>query len=226
MIVFYSSLTKRLFLGDERTPDKKCCPQVYPRMPFPAPPFHPAYKSHLDNLPYDLSDGRPDCCKDWMMYLVCRPYSTTPSESDIHNYCKHLKAHDNTHTGNQHPKGAFAFTLTMSPSWGLSAADMIGATKKLMKQKSCPVKKYAWYLEYGGSDDQGLPTHPHIHGMYETESGGRIEAKHFKRAWKNWDETKSQGAGFRAGYHRPVRSEEKYTDYIKKDGGLGESSGL
>lgn len=118
-----------------------------------------------------------------------------------------------SHKGNGAYQGQFAFTLTASPSDNKKKEDMVEAVRKLMAQKSCPVKYYAWYLEYG---DMELQTHPHIHGMYETESGGRIEAKHFKRAWKIWDEKQRLGAGFRGGYHRPVRDKEAYSDYIKK----------
>jgi len=125
-----------------------------------------------------------------------------------------------THQGNGTYQGQFAFTLTKSPDDQLTEFDMIKAVRKIMNQKSCPVKKYAWYLEYG---DDELQTHPHIHGMYETETQGRIEAKHFKRAWPIWDEKSKMGRGFRGGYHRPVRSEEGYADYIKKDAGKSES---
>lgn len=120
-----------------------------------------------------------------------------------------------THSGNGTYNGPFAFTLTKAPTDDLTEEDMIKAVKKLMKQKSCPVKKYAWYLEYGDADGK---KHPHIHGMYETDTGGRIETKHFKRAWKIWDPDYKMGAGFRGGYHRPVKLEEQYTDYIKDYG--------
>lgn len=124
-----------------------------------------------------------------------------------------------THQGNGAFQGQFAFTLTKSPDDPYTEFDMIKAVRKVMSQKSCPVKSYAWYLEYGDSEKQ---THPHIHGLYETETQGRIEAKHFKRAWPIWDEKSKLGRGHRGGYHRPVRSEEGYKDYIKKDGGKNE----
>jgi len=118
-----------------------------------------------------------------------------------------------THKGNGVYKGAYAFTLTKSPKDELTQEQMILAAHKIMQQKSCPVKKYAFYLEKAGEE------HCHIHGMYETFTEGRIEAKHFKRAWPIWDEKKSLGAGFRGGYHRPIRAEEAYSEYIAKDGG-------
>lgn len=125
-----------------------------------------------------------------------------------------------SHTGNGAYQGIFAFTLTKSDSDELSEEDMIKAVRKIMSQKSCPVKQYAWYLEYG---DPETKQHPHIHGLYETETGGRVEAKHFKRAWPIWNEKCKLGKGFRGGYHRPVRNNEAYSDYIRKDGGLNES---
>lgn len=128
---------------------------------------------------------------------------------------EHVMLANTTHSGNGTYNGPFAFTLTKSPADGLTEDDMIKAVKKLMKQKSCPVKKYAWYLEYG---DEATKQHPHIHGMYETDSGGRIESKHFKRAWSIWDPKQPMGKGHRGGYHRPVRIEEAYKDYIKDYG--------
>lgn len=126
-----------------------------------------------------------------------------------------------THVGNGAYKGPFAFTFTMSPEWGLTRYDMIEAAQKLMSQKSQPVIKFAWYLEYGNEEQQ---QHPHIHGMYETGNGRRIEMKHFKRAWANWSEDDKRGQGFVGGYHRPVKDGENYAKYIKKQGGIGESS--
>lgn len=138
---------------------------------------------------------------------------------DHHGY----KGFDKTsHAGNGAPRGAFAFTLTASPADGLTEADMVAAVRKIMAQKSCPVTKYAWYLEYG---DPETKQHPHIHGIYETDTQGVIEKKHWKRAWKIWDPSTRLGAGFRGGYHRPVRDDEAYSQYIAKQNILGESNG-
>lgn len=123
-------------------------------------------------------------------------------------------------TANGKYKGPFAFTLTMSPSDGLTEEQMMFAVRKIMEQKSQPVKKFAWYLEY---KDEETKRHPHIHGMYETETGRRIEKKHWQRQWKIWDESIPLGAGFRGGYHRPVRSDEAYNQYIAKQCGQGDS---
>ena len=120
-----------------------------------------------------------------------------------------------THTGNGTFQGAFAFTLTKSPNDDLTEEDMIKAAMKVMGQKSNPVKRFVWYLEYA---DEEIRKHPHIHGMYETNDGGRVEAKHWKRAWPVWNEKLRLGAGFRGGYHRPVRAEESYLQYVAKCG--------
>lgn len=136
--------------------------------------------------------------------------------------CKICTPKQPHHTGNGTYSGPWAFTLTMSPKDAKTIGDMLIAVRKVMRQKSCPVVKYAWYYEDKGRDVNGDAIHPHIHGMYETVSGGRIEAKHWKRAWDIWDEKKPIGTGFRGGYHRPVRNSEKYSDYMKKDGGMSE----
>jgi hypothetical protein len=178
--------------------------------------------------PDSVKDNGPcwHCCQECEdildNYLHDNAYSARAhykSEKLAHNRRAHRTIA--THEGNGTHKGAWAFTLTKSPTDDLTEEDMIKAVRKLMAQKSCPVEKYAWYLEH--KDDN---THPHIHGMYQTTTGGKIETKHFKRAWPIWDPSTRMGAGFRGGYSRPVRSDEKYSAYIAKDGGLGDSSGL
>jgi len=140
--------------------------------------------------------------------------------------CKITNPPKKTHKGNGTYSGPWAFTITCSPKDNLRFGDMIKAVNKVMKQKTCPAIKYVWYLENKGINDEGEMIHPHIHGMYETATGGRIEQKHWKRAWSIWDEKVSCGLGFRGGYHRPVTHEEGYSDYILKDGGQNGSFGL
>ena len=176
--------------------------------------------------PNSVKDGGPcyECCHECEDILD--NYLHDNSFSARANYKRERTAHNKrdhtvtvTHSGNGTHKGAWAFTLTKSPDDDLTEEDMVKAVRKLMAQQSCPVEKYAWYLEH---KDEG--THPHIHGMYQTSTGGKIETKHFKRAWSIWDPTIRMGAGFRGGYHRPVRSDEKYSAYIAKDGGVGDST--
>lgn len=161
--------------------------------------------------------------------LAAKPFSLTTATRIEQQIVAHLSVGvakcrcKKTRKGNGVPSGAFAFTLTKSPKDPYSVGDMLTAVRKVMKQKSITVTRYAWYYEEKGRDVNGDPIHPHIHGMYETATSGRIEKRHFKRAWPLWNEEAPIGAGFKGGYHRPVRSEESYSDYIKKDGGMGES---
>lgn len=158
-------------------------------------------------------------CKDLDRNAVAVAHNDILLNIAMSNMTKHIKEYhrgmSKSHSGNGKHQGSFAFTLTMSPDDKLSEEDMISAVRKIMSQKSCPVSKYAWYLEYRDLQNK---TGAHIHGMYETETGGRIEAKHWKRAWPIWDEKKILGNGFRGGYHRPVRSGESYNEYIQKQG--------
>ena len=119
-----------------------------------------------------------------------------------------------THTGNGTHQGWFAGTLTMSPDDGKTEDDMVIAIEKIMKQQTCPVDKYAWYVEYTKA---GLA---HIHFIYITPGGTRIHKKVFQRYWM-WEEPRNnvKGAGFRGGYHKPVDSLVAYKEYISKDSG-------
>lgn len=133
--------------------------------------------------------------------IIFKAYRTCP----IHG----LK---NEHKGNGKPKGIWAGTLTKSTSdEDVSEEDMINAMKKIFTQKTCPVKRYIWYLEYTAKNV------PHIHFIYECESGGRIHQKVFKRYWKIWDESVKVGKGHRGGYHKLCESELAYKEYISKD---------
>lgn len=176
------------------------------------------------NPVYGLTMDGQHC---WLCCVGCKEAESTTDPSQPFQYWiqqynsvmnRHMELQHqclrSTHSGNGAPTGPFAFTLTKSPKDELTEEDMVCAVRKIMGQKSCPVNKYAWYLEYG---DYETKTHPHIHGMYETATGGRIETKHWKRYWKIWDPSVRMGEGFRGGYHRPVRLDENYQQYIKKD---------
>lgn len=122
---------------------------------------------------------------------------------------------DTSHKGNGVHQGLFAGTLTMAPGDKYNEEDMVGAIKKIFAQQTVPVKKWAWYREYTKNGT------PHIHFVYETESGGRIHKKIFQRYWKLWDEPRNQTGrgGFPGGYHSPAKSPTAYIEYISKDGG-------
>lgn len=122
------------------------------------------------------------------------------------------------HKGNGRPKGLWAGTLTMSPTDPYNEEDMVQAIRKLFKQATCPVEKYAWYVERTENDI------PHIHFIYRTPDGGRIHAKVFKRVWRLWNEDIKLGAGHKGGYHRLVSDEDAYLKYIAKDNGRHDSN--
>lgn len=167
---------------------------------------------------------RPMCCQDWLMYLAKASIEDQNTVAD--DFFKHTSTHQEKapKIGNGLYQGAFAFTLTKAPTDPFTVGDMLTAVRKIMGQKSQPVKQYAWYYEDKGRDANGDAIHPHIHGMYETQDGKRIEKKHFKRAWEIWNPDKPIGSGFRGGYHRPVKFDEAYNAYIKKDGGMSETN--
>lgn len=179
-------------------------------------------------MPFPEDDPRKGCpkCEDFLERLTDvkqNKYVMKIWDDHMLHMGTHFPKEARTHVGNGTYSGSFAFTLTKSPNDPYSVGDMMLAARKLMAQKSCPVTQYAWYYEEKGRDANNDPIHPHIHGIYQTETGGRIESKHFKRAWPLWDPLKPMGAGFRGGYHRPVRTDEGYSNYIKKDGMMGES---
>lgn len=163
--------------------------------------------------------GLKDVCSECINWLdILRSYSVLQDhlwKQKLREYSNYLNAKKGVqvkhHEGNGKPKGIFAGTLTMSTRDPLNQADMIAAIRKIMRQKSQPVKRYCWYLEYTKADV------PHIHFIYETQSGGRITAQTFKRHWKIWDEHESVGNGHRGGYHKYCHDEKAYMDYIMKD---------
>lgn len=171
----------------------------------------------------ESGEDRKNCCIDWLMYL--KTASAFDQLKVMDDYFKHTDTHREKppKIGNGLYQGAFAFTLTKSPKDPLTVGDMLIAVRKILAQKSQPVKQFAWYYEDKGRDLNGDAIHPHVHGMYETTDGKRIETKHFKRAWKIWDPSKPLGQGFQGGYHRPIKFDEAYNQYIKKDGGMSES---
>lgn len=179
-------------------------------------------------IPADSPYFGCETCEEWFHHG--RWDDLLQEARDLDQWIVHSKRHlKKPHTGNGVYQGPFAFTLTKSPKDNLTVGDMIKAVRKVMNQKSNPVKRYAWYYEDKGRDANDEPIHPHIHGMYETDTLGRIEKKHWKRAWSIWGEgvpDLKMGAGFRGGYHREVKMQEAYSDYIKKDDGFSESIGL
>jgi len=207
-------------------------PPERPSYPCNSAVCHKEISFHLGKVRGTNADPDRPCmfccqtCKDLDRAAVIVAHNDIQLKIAMDRQFKHI---DEYHCGKNKPregngkhKGRWAFTLTCSPNDKLSEQDMIKACRKIMAQKSCPVKFHAWHVEYRNQEEM---TGYHIHGMYETYTGGRIEAKHWKRAWPIWDEKAvfPNNQGFRGGYHRPVELDEAYVRYIKKQDGYGES---
>lgn len=107
----------------------------------------------------------------------------------------------------------YAFTFTTNADTGLEEQKtMCEAAYRLFAQKTTPVKQGEVYLEYTEQK------RPHLHGWYETESGGRIFAKTFHRCWPRWGE-KARQTKFAGGFHERMKT-ERYKDYSSAEGRL------
>jgi len=110
-------------------------------------------------------------------------------------------------------KKTFAFTFTTNLDTKLEVQkEMCSAAWKLFQQKTTPVSQGQVYLEY---TEQGRP---HLHGWYETEDGGRIFAKTFRRCWPPWGE-KARQTRFAGGFHELMKT-NRYIGYSSSEGRL------
>lgn len=198
----------------------------YPRIPNSE--LKGQFERYVDNHPLEETSFRewiyrncPDCRMIHQMLLdscddirLSSIWKKARDLEDRHNTETHITAPPKrTHKGNGTHNGIWAGTLTMSPNDHTNENEMVHAMTKIFSQQTCPVKRYVWYVE---QTDNGMP---HIHFIYETDAGGRIHQKVFKRYWKIWDESQKIGRGHRGGYHKPVESETAYLEYIEKDSG-------
>lgn len=107
----------------------------------------------------------------------------------------------------------YAFTFTTNLDTKLEVQkEMCEAAFRLFNQKTVPVSEGEVYLEY---TEEGRP---HLHGWYQTESGGRIFAKIFKRCWAPWGE-KGRLTKFPGGFHEEMRN-NRYIGYAQSEGRL------
>jgi hypothetical protein len=192
--------------------------------------------SHIEFTDYLERIGEYDNFITWMLEKHSEPKDLPPIDFSVTCDCEARKcdctincfpcgiegvlpSKEKHHVGNGKHKGIFAGTLNMAPTWPENEVTLINAIQRIMKQKTCPVKRLHWNLEYTKANL------PHIHFMYETVTGGRIHSKVFQRCYHHWDESKKCGEGHQGGYHREVYSEEEYMEYIKKDNGRHGSMG-
>lgn len=107
-------------------------------------------------------------------------------------------------------KKRFAFTLTTNGDDKIKEQRALCcAVHKLFLQKTVPIEAGEAYLEY---TEEGRP---HVHGWYQTESGGRVFAKMFARCWPLWKEKRGQ-TRFGGGYHEELKS-DRYLAYASAE---------
>lgn len=110
-------------------------------------------------------------------------------------------------------KKRFAFTFTTNQNTQLEIQkQMCESAYKLFTQETTPVSRGEVYLEYTEAG------RPHLHGWYETQDGGRVFAKVFRRCWQYWGE-KDRMKMFPGGYHEEMKG-ERYKAYASSEGRL------
>lgn len=115
------------------------------------------------------------------------------------------------------PETEYAFTITMPPDFKpkkplTEITELILTHGRSSKPHYETPISWAYVLEHTSSGT------PHIHGVYKTPKGHRIEQKYFKRYWPLWDEKIKLGHGHQGGYHQKARHNECYAAYILKEG--------
>lgn len=126
--------------------------------------------------------------------------------------CQEMLAHCRRYHPDPKPAKQFAFTFTTNKTKEEIEQEMCDSAHKLFVQKTVPVRAGEVYLEY---TEEGRP---HLHGWYETQDGGRIFAKTFRRCWQYWGE-KDKRTKFAGGYHEEMKS-NRYRGYASSEGRL------
>lgn len=115
------------------------------------------------------------------------------------------------HPDKKKDRKRFAFTFTTNSNEGVKEqVSMCEAAWRLMLQQTNPVVEGEVFLEYTEAE------RPHLHGWYETQDGGRIFAKVFRRCWHRWSE-KDRQKRFAGGYHEEMKT-KRYQDYASAEG--------
>lgn len=112
----------------------------------------------------------------------------------------------------------YAFTLTMPPDY--QPKKPIEEAAKLILEHGLVSKTKEKAIEWAFVKEFTKAGTPHIHGVYRTPSGRRIERKYFERYWPLWDEKHPfpGNQGFPGGYHAVARHSESYKAYMEKEG--------
>lgn len=111
---------------------------------------------------------------------------------------------------------AYAFTLTMPPDY--VPKKPIEEAARLIMENGITSKPYQRAIKWAFVVEHTEQGTPHVHGMYKTESGRRIEKKYFERYWPLWKEETKLGHGHKGGYHQKARDEQCYEAYMEKEG--------
>jgi len=114
------------------------------------------------------------------------------------------------------PETEYAFTLTMPTTY--KSKKPIEEVARLILTNGLTSKPYSKAIKWAYVLEHTEAGTPHIHGVYKTESGRRIEQKYFKRYWDLWDEKVKLGNGHKGGYHAKARHSQSYAAYMEKEG--------
>lgn len=137
-------------------------------------------------------NGCPECFKLWRSF-------GEPKDITQHLY---------EHIGKSKHQFAFTFTTNLDTKLEIQK-EMCESAYRLFSQKSNSVNFGEVYLEYTEAE------RPHLHGWYQTDDGGRIFAKTFKRCWRYWGE-KERKTQFPGGYHELMKS-NRYKEYSSSE---------
>jgi len=155
-----------------------------------------------------------DCSLEWNPILMeyCNEYCSVHQEQVV----------PTPNRRKADPDTEYAFTLTQPPTY--KAKKPITEVARLIMQNGLTSKPYEKAVQWAYVEEHTESGTPHIHGVYKTASGRRIEQKYFKRYWDLWDEKVKLGAGHKGGYHAKARHNECYSAYMEKEGEVVRSS--
>lgn len=202
--------------------------------------FQSLYNKHRPGVALCLCST---CVRPWESKTVREPNTKYPDCSDCYLYFNHvLNDYYNCYCDihqeqviptpdrrKADPNCEYAFTLTMPPDY---------QPKKPIEEAARLIMEHGWS---SNTNKKGTPSNaekacewafvkehtekgtPHVHGVYKTPSGRRIEAKYFNRYWDLWTEPTENKKGnnyhgHKGGYHCKARHSESYKAYMEKEG--------
>ena len=162
--------------------------------------------------PVEPNTQYPDCSNCYLHYnfiisSYCNVYCTEhePKMEKPASKCKSV------------PGTAYAFTLTSPPDY-VNPKPIEEAVALIMEHGRTSKPEYDKPVQWAYVLEHTEAGTPHIHGVYQTACGKRLETRYFSRYWKIWDEKIKLGHGHKGGYHLKARHTESYDAYIQKEG--------